>query len=90
MSEGAEFVEAVKKSLDKDLADMLYNRRVSAVDAMALQQLRIARGRAFFMQNTATGVQGWTPDGVKFYPSEPGTFTEASGEVPPVKEKRKK
>lgn len=75
--ETPEFLETVKKSLDKDLADMLYNRKVSPRDAMDLQMLRIARGRAFFMNTTATGVEGWTPDGVKWYPTEPGNGTAA-------------
>lgn len=84
--ETPEFTDSVKLSLDKDLAEMLYNRKVSAVDAMALQQLRLARGRAFVITSNGTAVQGWTPDGVKWFPSEPGTYTEATGQVPPTEE----
>jgi hypothetical protein len=74
--ETPQFKEMVQKSLDKDLSDLLYNGRVSARDAMDLQMLRIARGRAFFMNTTSTGVEGWSADGVKWYPQEPGNETK--------------
>lgn len=70
------FGDLVGKSLDNDLADMLYNNRVSVDRAMALQILRLLRGRAFFVTKTGTVVEGWTADGMKWEPSEPGTYTK--------------
>jgi hypothetical protein len=81
--ETPQFVDAVKLSLDKDLSDMLYNRLVSARDAMALQMLRLARGRAFVITTVGTSVEGWTADGMQWFPSEPGTFTTGGSYVPP-------
>lgn len=86
MAESPLFRDTVQKSLDKDLADMLYNNRVSAKDAIDLQMLRLARGRAFFMTTVGTTVEGWTPDGVKWYPSQPGNYTAGGGPVPPEKD----
>lgn len=76
--ETGQFVESLKLSLDKDLAEMLYTRHVSAVDAMSLQMLRLARGRGFTIVEGKTSVEGWTADGVKWLPSEPGSFTKGS------------
>ena len=67
-----EFKAMVQKSLDKDIGDLFEQGRINTMEAMQLQELRIARGRAFFMTTTATGVEGWTPDGVKWYPRQPG------------------
>jgi len=69
------FVEMVKLSLDKDLCDLLDSKRVHVSEVMALQMLRLQRGKAFVITSAGTSVEGWTPDGVKWYPSEPGTFT---------------
>lgn len=77
------FRETVIKSLDKDLADMVYRGMSSASDAMALQMLRLMRGRPH--QVVETTVQGWSPDGKTWYPSEPGTVTTADGQVAPPK-----
>ena len=71
------FREMVQKSLDNDLADMLYNNRVSVQAAMDLQMLRLMRGRHF--QVNETSVQGWSADGVKWEPREPGNSTTSEG-----------
>lgn len=66
------FKKMVELSLDKDIGTLFEQGRINTMEAIALQELRIARGRAFFMTTTATGVEGWTPDGVKWYPKQPG------------------
>lgn len=71
------FKRMVELSLDKDIAELFTQGRINTNEAMQLQELRIARGRAFFMTTTATGVEGWTPDGVKWYPTQPGNGREA-------------
>lgn len=72
------FKKMVELSLDKDIGELFEQARINTSEAMQLQQLRIARGRAFFMTTTPTGVEGWTPDGVKWYPTEPGNGTAAA------------
>ncbi len=67
-----DFKAMVQKSLDKDIGDLFEQGRINTTEAMQLQELRIARGRAFFMTTTATGVEGWSADGVKWYPKQPG------------------
>lgn len=70
-----DFKKMVASSLDNDIRDIYLAGRINTQEAMQLQKLRIARGRAFFMTTTATGVEGWTPDGVKWYPTQPGNGT---------------
>ena len=69
------FVDMVKLSLDKDLCDMLYSKRATVEQVMALQMLRLERGRVF--QVAPTTVEGWSPNGIKWYPQEPGNNTIA-------------
>jgi hypothetical protein len=80
------FADIVKLSLDNDLKDMVESKRAAIDHVILLQMLRIMRGRPFKIELNApnTSAQGWSPDGVRFYPSEPGTFTTGGGPVPPT------
>ena len=67
------FTEQVAKSLDHDLAELMLNGFVPAADAMLLQMLRLERGRGVVVAPTVqTSVEGWSADGVKWIPAEPG------------------
>lgn len=79
-----QFLESVKKSLDNDLASLLNDEQAPVEGVMQLQMLRIMRGRPFRIDLQAQNqTLGWSPDGVHFYPSEPGTYTTGGGPVPP-------
>ena len=76
----------VEMSLDGDISALLKDSRINTSEAMQLQMLRIMRGRPFKIELNAepqTSVQGWSPDGVTWYPSEPGSFTTGGGVIPP-------
>lgn len=81
-----EFRVSALLSLDNDLKTLVTDNKVGIMDAVSLQMLRLMRGRPVQIQldPPATASQGWSPDGVKWYPSEPGTFTEGTGGVIPT------
>jgi hypothetical protein len=74
------FKKMVELSLDKDIGALFEQGRINTGEAMQLQMLRLARGKAFVITSVGTTVEGWTPDGVKWFPSEPGTYT-TGGEI---------
>lgn len=64
------FKKMVELALDKDIGDLFEQGRINTMEAMALQQLRLARGRAHVV--TETAVEGWSADGVTWEPKQPG------------------
>lgn len=69
-----EFTKLVRSSLDNDLSALVGDAKISVDRAIALQMLRLLRGRAIpITSNVSSG--GWSADGVTWVPSEPGTFT---------------
>jgi len=76
MSKSQQFLDVAIKSLDNDLADLLRHGRAGIEDLMQLQMLRLMRGRPH--EVVETPMQGWTPDGKTWYPSEPGTFPKGT------------
>ncbi len=65
-----DFKKMVELSLDKDIGDLFEQGRINTMEAMTLQQLRLARGRVHVV--TETAVEGWSADGVKWEPKQPG------------------
>jgi hypothetical protein len=64
------FKKMVELSLDKDIGALFEQGRVNTMEAMQLQMLRLMRGRPH--QVTETAVEGWSADGVKWEPKQPG------------------
>lgn len=79
------FKRMVELSLDNDILATFSEGRITPAEAMQLQILRIMRGRPFNIELNGPGdtSKGWSPDGVNWYPSQPGTFTTGGGPVPP-------
>lgn len=63
--------QALRRSLDNDLISYTEDRQVSLELAMLVQIVRLMRGRS--LPVVETPIEGWTPDGNKWYPSQPGT-----------------
>jgi hypothetical protein len=76
-----DFKKMVELSLDKDIGALFEQGRINMMEAMTLQMLRLMRGRPH--QVTETVVEGGSADGVKWFPSEPGTSTTGFGPIPP-------
>lgn len=81
-----EFTKSAILSLDNDLGKLVSDAKISVDRAMNLQMLRLMRGRPQQITlNPCSTTEGWSPDGVKWYPSEPGTFTGNGGVSPETK-----
>lgn len=76
--------DIIKLSLDKDLAEKMTTDTASLI--VLTQVLRIMRGRPFKIDLNApqSYTTGWSPDGVHWFPSEPGTSTTGNGPIPPL------
>jgi hypothetical protein len=66
------FKQMVELSLDKDIAGLFKESRINTMEAMTLQLLRLAWGKAFVITSVGTTNEGWTPDGVTWLPKQPG------------------
>lgn len=71
------FKDLIALSLDKDLADLLIGGRVNSNEVMQLQMLRILRGKPFNVElnGPKTSLEGWSADGIKWVPTQPGNGT---------------
>ena len=65
-----DFKTMVNQSLDHDIGDLFMQGRINTMEAMQLQMLRLMRGRAHQVNETV--VEGWSADGVKWEPKQPG------------------
>lgn len=80
-----EFEDNAIRSLDNDLKTLVTDGKANLDSAIALQQLRILRGRPFKLElNPPSHTAGnWSPDGIKWQSDEPGNITTGNGTVPP-------
>jgi hypothetical protein len=67
------FINVAIRSLDNDLAELVKERKITTMEAISVQHLRLMRGR--HLPVVETPVEGWSADGKTWLPGEPGTFT---------------
>lgn len=70
-------IKAGLYSLDNDLQALVTDRKAVFTDCVQLQLLRILRGKPFNvdLNGPKTTLEGWSADGIKWIPNQPGNGT---------------
>ena len=69
----SEFKKTVILSLDSDLGGLVKANLATAMEAIALQNLRIMHGKPFNVDLQPANEGFWSPDGKVWLPKAPGT-----------------